>query len=102
MLTQQNAIKVEYGPSPDLRFGCTLTVDLQRRILEVFLLTLFYLDKCAAHGRANEADKTLIDSPICHHKLLGAWSRKPVQAPFCLCTNAPRSSACCFLAHPGH
>ena len=35
MLTQQNAIKVEYGPSPDLRFGCTLTVDLQRRILEV-------------------------------------------------------------------
>lgn len=35
MLTQQNAVKVEYGPSPDLRFGCTLTVDLQRRILEV-------------------------------------------------------------------
>lgn len=26
---------MEYGPSPDLRFGCTLTVDLQRRILEV-------------------------------------------------------------------
>lgn len=49
MLSQQNAVKVlggfmsfdvtsckvEYGPSPDLRFGCTLTVDLQRRILEV-------------------------------------------------------------------
>eukprot|EP00285_Hemiselmis_virescens_P012682 CAMPEP_0173393132 /NCGR_PEP_ID=MMETSP1356-20130122/21934_1 /TAXON_ID=77927 ORGANISM="Hemiselmis virescens, Strain PCC157" /NCGR_SAMPLE_ID=MMETSP1356 /ASSEMBLY_ACC=CAM_ASM_000847 /LENGTH=283 /DNA_ID=CAMNT_0014351107 /DNA_START=74 /DNA_END=921 /DNA_ORIENTATION=+ len=35
MLAEQNAVKVEYGPSPDLRFGCTLTVDLQRRILEV-------------------------------------------------------------------
>jgi len=35
MLTDQNGVKVEYGPSPDLRFGCTLTVDLQRRILEV-------------------------------------------------------------------
>eukprot|EP00281_Chroomonas_sp_CCMP1168_P020171 CAMPEP_0206221802 /NCGR_PEP_ID=MMETSP0047_2-20121206/5617_1 /ASSEMBLY_ACC=CAM_ASM_000192 /TAXON_ID=195065 /ORGANISM="Chroomonas mesostigmatica_cf, Strain CCMP1168" /LENGTH=317 /DNA_ID=CAMNT_0053644577 /DNA_START=142 /DNA_END=1092 /DNA_ORIENTATION=+ len=35
MLTEQNAVRVEYGPSPDLRFGCTLTVDLQRRILEV-------------------------------------------------------------------
>ena len=35
MLTEQNAIKEDYGPSPDLRFNCTLTVDLQRRILEV-------------------------------------------------------------------
>ena len=35
MLTEQNALKIDYGPSPDLRFGCTLTVDLQRRILEV-------------------------------------------------------------------
>ena len=34
-LTQQNNVKVEYGASPDLKFGCTLTVDLQRRILEV-------------------------------------------------------------------
>jgi hypothetical protein len=34
-LTEQNAIKEEYGPSPDVRFGCTLTADLQRRILEV-------------------------------------------------------------------
>jgi hypothetical protein len=35
MLTEQNAAKVDYGPSPDLRFNCTLTADLQRRILEV-------------------------------------------------------------------
>ena len=35
MLTEQNAIQQDYGPSPDLRFGCTLSVDLQRRILEV-------------------------------------------------------------------
>ena len=28
-------VQVEYGPSPDLKFGCTLTLDLQVRILEV-------------------------------------------------------------------
>ena len=99
MLTQQNAIKVEYGPSPDLRFGCTLTVDLQRRILEVFLLTSPCLGKCAVHGRSNEADKRLI---ICHHMLLVSWSWKPVSELFCLCTSALCSSACCFRAHPGH
>jgi hypothetical protein len=35
VLSEQNAVKPEYGPSPDVRFGCTLTADLQRRILEV-------------------------------------------------------------------